>query len=128
MKIENVVICDFVRKEDNGKHFLIGVYPKDVRVGNFPATLRFDVWFQTPVTEINDFPTEFRVVNSEKESFMTATGIVSIGLDDICLATIIIPNIIAVVPKPTNIIFQIREPKKRWQTLKALPISLRDSP
>ncbi len=127
MKIENVIICDFVRKEDNGKHILIGVYPKDVRVADWPAILRFEIWFQTPVAEIKDFPVEFRIIDSEKKPLVTATGIISVGPEDIGLATITIPNVLVHVPKQTDMIFQIREPKKRWRTLKTLPISLRRS-
>ena len=127
MKIENVIICDIVRKEDNGKHILIGVYPKNVRVGVFPAMLQFQVWFQTPVEEIKDFPVEFRIIDSEKKPIAITTGIVTVGPEDIGLATIIIPNVLVHVPKQTDMIFQIREPKKRWSTLKTLPISLQNS-
>ena len=70
MKIANPIICDFVRKEDSGKHILIGVYPKDVRVGKFPAKLLFCVWFQTPVSDPGHFSVQVRVITSEKEILM----------------------------------------------------------
>jgi hypothetical protein len=42
------VLCDDVRREDNGKLLFIGVYGASVLVGGFPAALTFanPIWFE----------------------------------------------------------------------------------
>lgn len=41
-----VVVCEDIRIEGNGKHILIGVYPTDMIVGQFPASLRLAFWIR----------------------------------------------------------------------------------
>ena len=36
-KVNNIVICDDVRREDNGKHILVGVYGADIVPGALPG-------------------------------------------------------------------------------------------
>ena len=37
--IESVFVCDDVRREDNGKLIIIGVYGRDIGFSQFPATI-----------------------------------------------------------------------------------------
>jgi len=39
VKLDYAVLCDEIRKESNGKLFLIGVYTGDILVSDFPAQL-----------------------------------------------------------------------------------------
>lgn len=41
-----VIFCDEVRLEFNGKHFLIGVYPADLVPALMPATLSLALWIR----------------------------------------------------------------------------------
>lgn len=43
IELDSIIICDDVRREDNGKLILIGVYPSGIGVGKFPATVAVDV-------------------------------------------------------------------------------------
>lgn len=42
-KIEYAIVCDDVRREDNGKFIIIGAYGSDIRVSSTPAKLRLSL-------------------------------------------------------------------------------------
>ena len=42
-KIECAIVCDDVRREDNGKFIIIGAYGSDIRVSLTPANLRLSL-------------------------------------------------------------------------------------
>lgn len=42
-KIEYAIVCDDVRREDNGKFIIIGAYGSDIRVSSTPANLRLSL-------------------------------------------------------------------------------------
>lgn len=44
VKIDYAILCDQVRREDNKKHLLIGVYSGDVLVNQFPAKIALAAW------------------------------------------------------------------------------------
>ncbi len=44
--IHSVVICDDVRREQNGKDLLIGVYSGDILVPAFPFVLPLSMWME----------------------------------------------------------------------------------
>src|SRR6266487_6946441 len=54
--IQSVVICDDVRREQNGKDLLIGVYSGDILVQAFPFTLPLSMWMEyaPPKPGLND--------------------------------------------------------------------------
>jgi hypothetical protein len=44
--VHSVIICDDVRREQNGKDILIGVYSGDILVQNFPFILPLSMWME----------------------------------------------------------------------------------
>ena len=42
-KIEYAIVCDDVRREDNGKFIIIGAYGSDIQVSSIPANLRLSL-------------------------------------------------------------------------------------
>ena|ERR1700733_4642203 len=42
--IRNVIVCDDIRREDNGKLILIGVYSDQILIDSFPAVLTFTIY------------------------------------------------------------------------------------
>lgn len=43
IKIEYAIVCDDVRREDNGKLIIIGVYASDIRIPSHSANLRLSL-------------------------------------------------------------------------------------
>lgn len=124
MKIENVIICDQVRKEEGGKHLIIGVYPHNILFASFPARALLTPWVQISDDGNRIIFIEFRVLNSDGEILFSADGQVD-ATNQSGLLTITLPTIMLEIPDQTILSFQMREPKKRWKTLKQMPAQLR---
>lgn len=124
MKFENVIICDQIRKEDSGKHLLIGVYPNNIQFPSFPAKIDLSVWVQFRDSGYRRIPMNFRVINSNNDTLMSATGEIDASNQE-GLLTIVIPQFLLIILDQTILSFQIREPKKRWRTLKQMPVELK---
>jgi len=45
-KAKNVIICDDIRQEANGKYFLIGVYPWNIVVSPLPANIPLSTYIE----------------------------------------------------------------------------------
>jgi hypothetical protein len=44
LKLVCGIVCDDIRREDNGKEIIIGVYSGSIVVPQFPATLLLSLW------------------------------------------------------------------------------------
>ena len=120
MRILNAIICDQVRKEDSGKHLLLGVYPIDALVPDFPTTIALVLWMQLDVDRNGKFDVEFRIQKDKKIiSSLRATMKVKSHLHP---ATISLPPVPIQIDGECILSFQIREKNKRWKTVKRLPV------
>lgn len=45
-RLMNAVFCEDIRREDNGKDMLLGVYSGDIVVARFPARVSVSLWLQ----------------------------------------------------------------------------------
>lgn len=124
MKIENVIICDQVRKEESGKHLLIGVYPENILFSSFPGKIVLTPWVQISDEGNRKIAIEFRVTNSEGEILITAGGELD-ATNHSGLLTLTLPTVMFNISNQTILSFQMRESKKRWKTLKQMPAQLR---
>jgi hypothetical protein len=59
--IREVLFCDDIRREDNGKALLIGVYHGDMIVSNLPANLRLSFWLQGRAKASGESSVQFRL-------------------------------------------------------------------
>ena len=129
IQIENVVVCDLVRMEDTGKHLIIGVYPNDIRFASLPNNINLNIWVQFRVDANWDGQVEVRVQDDKKEILFHARAEISKQSQNKGeLLTITVPEILLGIASPTTLSFQIRQPKKRWQMLKQMPVKLRTEP
>lgn len=60
--IVSLVVCDEIRKEDNGKAILIGVYSGDILVNELPIQIGISLWVHLNVSGPGEIPFEFRFV------------------------------------------------------------------
>ena len=124
MKIENVIICDQVRKEDSGKHLLIGVYLENILFASFPSKVRLTPWVQLSDEGNRIISIEFRVIDSDNKILYSGKGTFD-ARNASGLLTITLPTFMLEISGKTTLSFQMREPKKRWKTLKQMPVDLR---
>ncbi|WP_104822320.1 hypothetical protein [Rhizobium sp. NXC24] len=45
MKIHSLTVCDFVRREDNGKFIIIGAYTNEIIFSSLPSPFFLSLWF-----------------------------------------------------------------------------------
>ncbi len=46
IELREGLICDEIRREDNGKALLVGVYPGDILMSKIPGKMRLAFWLQ----------------------------------------------------------------------------------
>jgi hypothetical protein len=94
-EVDAALICDDIRREDNGKAILIGVYAGDIVLSRLPATIPIALWLQgrassgvhevsvnvyageeptTEVTSSTAVPLKV-VIDKEAEFFLVITGL-----------------------------------------------------
>lgn len=120
MKIENAIVCDEVRKEDNKKHLIIGVYPNNILVAKFPATLAPVLWTQIYLDQEKETDIEYRVKQDDNKILVAGSGVVP--KSPLQPATFTLPHAVLEIQKACVLVFQIREKGKRWKTLKKIPV------
>jgi hypothetical protein len=116
--IDFAFICDEVRREDNGKLIIIGVYTYDIIVLNFPVDLVLTIVVSLKVDEPVETDFELRLshdgklINTGKGHFKleksSITGIPKIPLQNIS--------------GPGELKFEMRFGDGDWQTIRKIPI------
>lgn len=117
------IICDQVRREDNGKLLIIGVYGHNISVSSFPAHLQLSVvvgtWSKEP---LNDCPMEARATFDGTEIY-SGKGMITInepGAD-----IMVVPNIIVSAHNEGELEIKIRLGSGRWKAVASIPIRAR---
>ena len=128
MKVQNIILCDEVRKEDNGKNFIIGVYPHNILIEDFPATIVLTLWIQFHAEENGPLSVEFRAIDKNKNTLTRGEGTLDIK-DCKIISTITVPHMpINLTEKTEILVFQMRQKTKRWKTIKEMPVEKRKKP
>ena len=114
------IVCDQVRREDNGKLFMIGVYGRNITVASFPAQLMLSVvigvWSNKPVT---DHPLEVQTAfNGEK----IHSGRGNVSINDTGADIIVLSNILVMATSPGKLEFRAKFGTDRWKIITTIPL------
>ena len=60
MKFKSLILCEQVRREDNGKLFFLGVYQENILAYKFPLNVELSFWVDAETTE-KDNQLEFQL-------------------------------------------------------------------
>jgi hypothetical protein len=74
VEIVSIVVCDDVRREENGKEILIGVYGSDIILDRFPGLVAPVFWVQMIPNDAEKLSIGFRLINEADAVFFTMTG------------------------------------------------------
>lgn len=118
MRFINVIVCDDVRREDNGKLVLIGIYLEDLLFSKYPGGGILTVWTQFYVHKNGEVPVQFRVLK-DNEVLGFAEGILNVT-DYKQPITMQVPPFAIQLDSDGLLLFQLKEGKKKWQTMKTL--------
>jgi len=125
IKIEMALLCDEVRREDNGKLIIIGVYTPGMELAEFPANIAPCVWIKFAPLGKEDMNIEIRAKDKKRPRSQLLRGKGKIHTDNpdqpIFLA---LPQRLMKVDEPTTIVFEIREVGGRWKTVLETPLTL----
>jgi hypothetical protein len=88
---QNVIVCEDVREEIGGKKSLIGVFPGDILVPQFPITLQLALYFEYKPEKIGSSTTlEFRLMQDDTE-MAKGRAVTQLGITDE-IAAVILPR------------------------------------
>lgn len=119
LRVKSTLLCDSIRREDNGKLLLIGVYPGDILFASYPAT--FSGYILSLITASVDGPTPCQlkieigdsVVNSATVDLVFARGREEyIGLP-----------VMFAAESPGMVVISIKVSSYDWQELLRIPAS-----
>lgn len=121
---ETAILCDQVRREDNGKLILIGVYGGDILVDSYPATLGLTAYVEGEVLEPGFFEAEFQFIDGTGAEMSPELKVTS-GDRQFVRGHFAVP-VVAVLTfhKSGNCVFRVKDGDK-WKTLLTKSIKLK---
>ena len=115
MKVINAVVCDDVRKEANGKHIIIGVYPHDMLVRS---------WVQFFVQHRGEVKIEFRTRVKAQPKKRARFALATFNIEDPSkMNTLTLPPVPVEINEQGLLLFEVREKDGRWKKVREIPIS-----
>lgn len=66
LKIENVIFCENIRAELDGKHTLLGASAPELNIMVLPATISVAVWISGTPSAVGPFEADFRILSVDK--------------------------------------------------------------
>src|SRR2546426_965311 len=114
LKIKNAVVCDDIRREDNGKELLIGVYSGGIVVPQFPAPLVLAYWVQFDAPKPADnVDVEFRLLGGPETQFFSGrTGIKPLRAGPGSMALGQAPVFLQI---PSTLTLQLKQADSDWE-------------
>jgi hypothetical protein len=119
IKIRQVVVCDDIRREINGKEILIGVYNAGIVVPNFPTAMALSFWIQfTSDSPADNLPLDIRLMGDGDLQFIHLQA--GIKVDRVGLGSIGIGPLPVMLQVPTNLRLQIKQSGSDWETVEEI--------
>lgn len=112
-----VIFCDDVRREENGKEILIGVYSGAAIFTDFPARISAYLWMQFKTKGTGEVVREVRGLNSDGAQMFSGEFGASVGPHEEGTMSVPIGKLALQINGPGTIEFQIREKDGEWTTV-----------
>lgn len=117
LTLSSVILCDDVRREDNGKDILIGVYTGDVLVPKFPISMSICLWLLMKTKGMGDFERSVRVLDPAGKIIAAGQFRATIGEKEEGFASFALTKMPLNIQSTGEIKFQWKSPGGRWKTL-----------
>jgi len=95
IKILQTIVCDEVRREDNGKFFLIGVYSDAIFMNTIPANILLSFWIQCEIQLKEKKSLEFKIEGDALQKPVTFVS--EIGNEQVFGKSLTIPIILRIL-------------------------------
>lgn len=122
------LICDDVRREDNGKELLIGVYSAGITVPLLPTNVTVVIWSQTKIHEPGDYKVRYRVLD-EAEKELVISPVATIHIEKLVetgdqLSSLAMGAVPLKVEKAGLVHFEVKLNDGEWKRIKTIRISV----
>ena len=117
------LVCDDVRREDNGKEILIGVYTGAIVVPKLPASLPLSLWLHLQTRGSGEMKLEFRVIGPAAKELAHGEAMVGFAESD-QPASLALPKLPLVLDAEGMLEFQWRQNGADWSTLARKKVKL----
>lgn len=119
IKFEYAIVCDDVRREENGKMIIIGVYANDIVVASYPSNLKLSIVLAVHSDAAVQTPIRTRFL-LDSNVVMEGGATISLSVAGTGLFTMI--GIPVNVTKDTILDVQARADKGRFKSVLKIPI------
>ena len=122
-EFETGIVCDDIRREDNGKIIIIGAFARNIALQNFPAQLVLSCLVILNVVEPCELNTEFRASLDDDQVFK-AKG--KMRITDTGRIFIPLTNILIAAEKPCTLRIEMKVGRV-WRRVCAVPLEMSPS-
>jgi hypothetical protein len=116
------IFCDDIRREDNGKELLIGIYSANLQLSVFPASIILSVWVPFERTGVGKVPIEFRLIGPDGMTLGFGTMELNFTERDSVASSLPLRGLPTILLRPGEITFQLRQHDESWETVRKLTI------
>jgi hypothetical protein len=120
--IKHVIVCDDVRRENNGKFILIGVYSNEISFARLPTQFEFVLWVEMDQKESGNTSLQMRcIMKSPEHELFSITMDMKIDEPGHNVA-IAIGQIGVLFSTEGTLSIQFRQNEEGWKEFRALPV------
>ena len=119
--VRYVIVCDDIRKEDNGKSILIGVYTEAILVNQSPAKLGLSFRIEVMPPSAGNFVVEFRLIGHPKDVQIFTTK-VNLVFPRSELRGVGLTGIPITLQVPSRLSLQWKQDGYEWETIKEIGV------
>jgi hypothetical protein len=126
-EIVNTIICDDVRREDNGKEILIGIYGSAMLVSKFPAAVSPVLWMQVRPMKSGELRFSIRLKNEADAVFHEISGGVNVDAPGE-MGAVSTPPAPIQVNAEMQLVFEMKQEGGEWTKVREIPVKKQQPP
>lgn len=126
VKLDTLIVCDDIRREDNGKLFVIGMYPSNIGVPKMPSVLNLCLFTTFKPIKNGKAQITIEIRNSWSDKKLVAkTEIESNTATEAFDSYIaVLPNMLLQVEKAGEISIYLKFDDAEWELVKQYPVNI----
>lgn len=119
-----ITACEEIRREDNGKLFLIGTYLETIGVQSFPSELRVQLllYFELEGSGFVEFQIKIQPTGPEKAPTLEVGMEILDQTAPYQFASFVTPPLTVKITQPGEITISCRNDEEDWKTLRVFPV------
>ena len=127
-RLQQTLLCDDVRREDNGKQILIGIYGNDVLLPGFPANITLCLWMRFTAPTEKQYSLEFSVVGEREQSLLPSLSVTMDVADASKYIDLAIRGVTLNVTEPQIVTFKWRSIGAELREILSIEVNTRATP